>query len=348
MGPLSRRAIVASVIAVVAAASARTSFAAPQGSPEARSKPTTQAAINEAQGRFRRGLELYEEGNLSAAVAELKRAYEIAPNYRVLYDIAQIDFELQNYPSALTWFEKYLNEGGPNVPETRRAQVEKEMAKLRTRIGTIEIAISVADAEISVDDAPVGKSPLALPVAVSTGRRRVSATKEGYATVTRQLEVAGGDHIRLVLELVSTSAPTAASAAALPAPSLASSAPLAPLGTPPPAPKPSPSSAPIWVGWTATAALGAGAAVLGGLAWRASNHLRNDRDQFGASPTSLSEQGTKVKRLAIASDICTAGAIVAGGISLVLTLSGKPHAGAETAAVEITPSLSSLTVKGAF
>jgi hypothetical protein len=43
--------------------------------------PPTAAQVADAQARFRRALELHDEGNLDAARTELRRAYEIAPNY---------------------------------------------------------------------------------------------------------------------------------------------------------------------------------------------------------------------------------------------------------------------------
>ena len=48
----------------------------------------TASAIAEAQARFRRALELHDEGNLDGSRMELRRAYEIAPNYKVLFNLA--------------------------------------------------------------------------------------------------------------------------------------------------------------------------------------------------------------------------------------------------------------------
>jgi len=42
----------------------------------------TQAISVEAQERFQRAIELYQEGNLDAARTELQRAYETAPSYK--------------------------------------------------------------------------------------------------------------------------------------------------------------------------------------------------------------------------------------------------------------------------
>src|SRR5215471_11571198 len=160
-----------------------------------------QPAILDAQGHFRRALELYEEANLGAALTEMKRAYQIAPNYRILYDIGQIQFEMQNYSGALSAFEEYLAQGAKEVPAERRRQVEKDIGKLRQRIALLEVSVNVADAEVWMDDERIGTSPLA-PFVANAGRRKLAVTKPGYAPVQRTIEVAGGDGLHVAFDLV--------------------------------------------------------------------------------------------------------------------------------------------------
>ena len=49
----------------------------------------TEPALGEARERFQRGVDLYKEGSFDAALAEFNKAYELAPNFRVLYNMAQ-------------------------------------------------------------------------------------------------------------------------------------------------------------------------------------------------------------------------------------------------------------------
>jgi hypothetical protein len=48
---------------------------------------------------------------------------------------------------------------------------------------------------------PAGKTPLGAAVVVSAGRRRISASLKGYLPVTKTVEVAGQELLRLALEL---------------------------------------------------------------------------------------------------------------------------------------------------
>jgi tetratricopeptide (TPR) repeat protein len=54
---------------------------------------------------FRR--HLYQE-----ALVEFQRAYQLSPNYRVLYNIARTAGLLKNHALALESFQRYLEEGG--------------------------------------------------------------------------------------------------------------------------------------------------------------------------------------------------------------------------------------------
>src|SRR5437660_1118365 len=75
-------------------------------SPPARAEETD-AVRAEASGRFKRALELFEEDNFAAALVELRKAYALTRNYRVLYNIGQVCFQIQDYVCALESFEGY-------------------------------------------------------------------------------------------------------------------------------------------------------------------------------------------------------------------------------------------------
>src|SRR5205809_449884 len=92
-------------------------------------KEPTKEAREEAGNRFRKGFELFKEADYQAALIEFRRAYELAPNYNVLYNIGQVYFQLQDYANALTWLERYMAEGGKNITKTRKEEVERDIEK---------------------------------------------------------------------------------------------------------------------------------------------------------------------------------------------------------------------------
>src|SRR5512145_1254691 len=48
------------------------------------------SAVEEASQRFQRAVKLYRERSFDAALAEFNRAYELSPDYRVLYNLGQV------------------------------------------------------------------------------------------------------------------------------------------------------------------------------------------------------------------------------------------------------------------
>src|ERR1043166_1717810 len=54
-------------------------------------------AVTVARQQFAHGVELYRAGAYDAALAAFTRAYELAPTYRILYNLAQVQAQRQDY-----------------------------------------------------------------------------------------------------------------------------------------------------------------------------------------------------------------------------------------------------------
>lgn len=280
----------------------------------------------EADARFRRGVELYNEVDYGAALTEFRRAYELAPAYQVLYNIAGTCYQLKDYACALRAFEKYLADGGERLPGGRRAEVERDIAVLRSRVATVEISTSAPDVEISVDGVPAGKAPLPEPLLMSAGRRRIVAEAPGRPAVLRVVDVAGGDHVRLKIELPEARATQGLGEGAGGAPA------------PPPAPGAlrmgraprQQRSVPVFP-WLATGALAVGAAATGVLALGASGDLDAELDRYPGDARAIERARARSEALALTTDLLAGAAVLAGGISIYLTVAG---AGPERAGVD--------------
>lgn len=294
---------IAPLLALALTLSPLSARAQPASNPSA---AASRAVKQQAASRFRKGLELYNDGDFEAALIEFRRAYELAPSYQVLYNIGQVYFQLQDYAGALTALERYLSEGGAGLSANRRAEVEKDLAKLRQRVAYLQVSTNVDDAEVTLDDALLGKTPFPKPILISAGKHKLTATKPGRETATKVFEIASGDKLELSLALVD---PTASA----PAP-------------PPPAPVVGPKTSEserqslVWVGWVATGALAVGAGVFGGLALTSSADLATQRSAPGATRAALDSGSSKTKTFALVSDLCAASAVVAGGVTLYFTL----------------------------
>jgi tetratricopeptide (TPR) repeat protein len=255
-------------------------------------------AREQAAEHFKRGAQLYGEGDLRAALIEFHRAYELAPHHRALFNIGQVQYQLGDYAGALKTFSQYLEEGGSDIDPTRRQAVENDLELLRTRVAYVELAVDVSDAEVYLDDVAVALTPLAEPLVVSTGRRRITVRKQGYRAETAVIDVAGGDRRKLSLTLEKDPR-------------------VAPL--PPPALPGTEAEVP-WAAWATTAGFGVGWLVFGALALNAKSELSESKNQPTATRAALDAEQERLLAFSIASDLMAVGALVSGGVALYLTL----------------------------
>lgn len=264
-------------------------------------------SVHEASQRYQRGTELVKEENYRAALVEFRRSYELTKEYRVLYNIGQVCSFLQDYVCALTSFETYLNKGGTQISDDRKAEVEAQVTKLKPRIGFLDVQTSVFGADVSVDDIPRGKTPLEKPIPLSAGQHKLTVVKEGKVPVTRTFEVAGGDNMPMKVDLMDSAGQQVI---------VRETGPREP---------PSKFTALSWIGIGTAGAMAVGAGITGVIALNASNDLKKTQYTGDPSPDATSLQ-SRVKTMRTISDVLTGAAIVTLGVTLYLTLTRNVEA----------------------
>jgi hypothetical protein len=141
-------------ICAIMALTALTPTASAQGTSRAQTTPSeetpSEATKAEASAHFRRGADLFQDGLYRAALVELKRAYEIAPNYRVLYNVGQTHMALGEFVEAIQAYEEFLNQGGTEIDAARRSDLRGQLEQLRRNTATVAIQVSQVGATISV------------------------------------------------------------------------------------------------------------------------------------------------------------------------------------------------------
>lgn len=294
-------------------------------------QPTTapsKDAVQEARTRFARGAQFYNDGDYKLALIEFQRAYDLAPNYRVLYNIGQVNMQLNNYAKALCALESYLTLGGKEIQATRKTAVENDVNSLKVRTARLLVNTNVEGAEILVDDNSIGTTPMSMPAIIDAGQHHVVARKDGKSPANKDVTLAGADDVKMDLELTDL-----------------------PVATPVPVPVPQPgggrdrpvdegpppSRGPVWIGWTATGAFAVGAVVTGVLALGAQKDLSRLRDDPNATRQSLDDTKSKAQTLGIVTDVLIGAAVVSGAVSLYFTLKKPSSSSASAAATGPAP-----------
>lgn len=159
------------------------------------SLPTTRARADEgaARAHFEAGVRAYDEQRLADAAAEFERAYQLSPAWQVLYNLGSVYAALGDPVASVASYERYLQQADDSVSAERRAEVQAELTRQRSKIGFIHVSVDPPGAEVRVDARVVGHAPLSKPVAVSLGSHVVEISLEGYQGRRSEVLVGPGE-----------------------------------------------------------------------------------------------------------------------------------------------------------
>jgi tetratricopeptide (TPR) repeat protein len=288
----------------------------------------------EARKHFDAGVAYAKQGAYDAALTEFTRAYDLAPTFVVLYNVAKAREELGQPVEAIAAYQRYLADGGAAVPAERRAKVTAQVKELEGRVGTIKLHVSPDTAKVFLDGASVDPAAAAHGIRVNPGAHRVAAAAEGYADGKQELAIDHGGVFEVTLALAPLALPQPAVPLPAPAPSPQPSQlevipPLPGPATAPPGILPrintqeSGGSAQRAIGYTVAAA-GIAALATGGILYLVALSDRQKAIDAGCTATSCIGQGASywgdardnVTRSRIAA--IAGGVLVAGGLTVVL------------------------------
>ena len=274
-------------------------------------------AAKNASERFQRGVALYREGSFDAALAEFERAYDMSPNYRVLYNIGQVQVQREDYVEAVVAFRRYLDEGAAELTSQRHSEVDEEISRLQGRIATLRVECNVDGAELVIDGASVGTLPMA-GISVNAGVRRVVVRKNGFLPHESRVTLAGGERTELKITLEAQTSevlqPTEEPPTETDTP-VETSDPVA-----------EPQQASVGTGfWISLAATGGAAVATAVFAWRtqiADADYSDELATYPGSESSISNAHDRLGRNALATDICAGLTAVGLGTTLYFAFSG--------------------------
>jgi tetratricopeptide (TPR) repeat protein len=302
-------------------------------------------ATVEARERFQRGVVLYREGSFDAALAEFRRAYEIAPNYRILFNLAQVQVERHDWVAALHAYAEYLQRGGDEIEVERKAQVERDMQSLRARVADLLVKSDVDGAQLSIDNIEVATLPLTAAVLVNSGVHQITVLKPGYSSASRTITIAGGQPLDVTLSLQALEVRPTFSAPG---------GPVSGVRNPERTATVRPLSTGFWLSAVSTGVF-AGAAVTFGILTHKQNSKLDDRlNQFPSSEQAIADARKTLKLDAALTDAFAGASLVAAfaGVYFLATNASSseaaPRKSRDPKAVSLGVSGSSLYLWGKF
>jgi hypothetical protein len=162
----------------------------------------------EAKKHWDVAIALLQRNQWDGARTSFNAAYDASKNPRVLFNVAVCEKNLGHFAKAIDVFKKELAEGKGQLSAEEEADVRTQITGLEAFVAQLSIDVSEPGAEIFVDDAKVGVSPLPGPVSVPVGERHIRVVKPGFgeARETRELKGGGAGQVSLKMSpLVKTS-----------------------------------------------------------------------------------------------------------------------------------------------
>lgn len=164
-------------------------------------KPLSQTLTGVAKAEYEAGKILYQDGDHANALLKFKRAYEVSNDPRLLWNVAACEKNLRHYTKVLTAIEKYQKDGGALLTDDDRKDADDLVKTVRTLVSTLHVKVEEPGAEVFVDGEKVGQTPLAAPVLVDVGARKIRIAKPGFKDFERTEQVAGATDVTVTAKL---------------------------------------------------------------------------------------------------------------------------------------------------
>jgi hypothetical protein len=159
--------------------------------PAAASKPLAQALTGQAKADYDAGKTLAGDGDFPGALIKFQSAYYQSRDPRLLWNIAFCEKNLRHYAKVISTLQRYLAEGAGYLTDKDRKDAQDLINTLQPFTTNATIKVSQDGAQVFVDDAPVGTSPLPGPVVLDIGERHVRVTKDGFKPWEKTIPVGG-------------------------------------------------------------------------------------------------------------------------------------------------------------
>jgi outer membrane receptor for ferrienterochelin and colicins len=137
-------------------------------------------SADEADVAFALGNRAYAHHDYEEALAKYFLSYRLVANRNVLFNIARCYESLGKYDEAFRYYDDLL---GLDLPAADRRDVQASVARLRPKVALLHVESNPQGAEVFVDRLDLGsRGHTPLTIALSPGRHRITAQKDGFVT----------------------------------------------------------------------------------------------------------------------------------------------------------------------
>jgi hypothetical protein len=171
---------------------APTTSAAPAAPAAATPASLAESLSGPAQDAYVSARILFNNKDLVGAYTKFQQAYELSHDPRLLFNMAVCSRDLHAYARMQVLLLRYEQEGGAAMTDSTRAQVDSALAAIANLVGAVNLNVSEEGASVTVDGQPAGTTPLGSPLRLDLGRHTLVVHKDGFESVQKLVDVAGG------------------------------------------------------------------------------------------------------------------------------------------------------------
>ena len=160
-----------------------------------------QGVTADAKTSFANGEKAARAKEWAKAASEFEAANKAQPSADALEGLANAHYQQKHDAEAYAAYDDWLKTHGAKAPRPRKTAVEARLKELAERTGLLAVDVSEPGATITVDDKPMGATPLAAPLRLALGPHRVRIAKDGFLPADQVPNVAAGVTSTLTLKL---------------------------------------------------------------------------------------------------------------------------------------------------
>ena len=164
-------------------------------------KSLSQTLTSGAKADFAAAKLLANDGDFAGALIKFQSAYDASKDARVLWNVAFCQKNLRHYAKVTATLKRYVAEGDSLLSAADKKDAQDLINMIEPFTTRATFRVNQEGAQIYVDDELVGTSPLAAPVVLDIGERRLRATKDGFTTFEKSFVVAGGPELTIDVAL---------------------------------------------------------------------------------------------------------------------------------------------------
>ena len=167
---------------------------------QSQASPSEGADKTEYMTLVRKALSEYDLGHFREAKAYFEQAHDLKPSARTLRGLGLTSYELRHYVEAISYMELALGSDVKPLNETMRKQLDSLIAEARLFVARVTVTLSPATARLRVDGHVAKPDDTGL-LTLDAGRHEFVASAEGHESITRSVEVEGGQEVPLTFTL---------------------------------------------------------------------------------------------------------------------------------------------------